>query len=439
MTRTVIAVGSRARGRASPSHAAPGLPLAERQPAGFTRTDHSLSVREEQLFRAATRRSLRAATRLSGITLTAFLALDSVGMLLLVPGQEGEALAIIGIESIVGLVVAVLALGRWRLPPLPLAVALELSTVVAVLVVLALIPEARTMALMFLAVIPLAVALFLPWSPRAQAGWLVAGLALLAGFSLAGIGVGASTTDWIGVWLVLVISGLVSLVGSVGVSRTRRRAFEEQMQARRAFLRLSAREAELARLNDELAGTARTDPLTGVGNRLRLNEELRAAVARSARYAEDCAIAMFDLDRFKDYNDALGHVAGDAALRRVAGVLAASARTTDIVCRFGGEEFIVLMPRQSVEDAARAAGRILAAIEELHLGYPSPNGRRVLTISAGVALLGQDGVHDEDEALHVVDAALYRAKGRGRNRVETAASPVDRSLALEHSQQGGPA
>ena len=94
---------------------------------------------------------------------------------------------------------------------------------------------------------------------------------------MSGAGTAVSAADWVGAWLVLVISGLASLVGCVGASSLRRRAFGHQMEARRAHVRTVAREAELERLNGELARATRTDPLTGLGNRLRLNDELAAA------------------------------------------------------------------------------------------------------------------------------------------------------------------
>jgi diguanylate cyclase (GGDEF)-like protein len=398
------------------------------------RADWSLTVREQSAFRAATRRTLRAATKLAGITVAGLAAINAVGMTLLFPERQAQALAINGIEAVVGLGVTVLAFGRWRLPPLPLASALALSAVLTVLFLLVFVPESRTTSLMLLALIPLAVALFLPWRVAFQAGWLLAGASALAAFTVSAGGVGVPAAEWVGVWLVLVISGLASLVGCLGSSSVRRRSFGHQMQARRAHARTFARQAELERLNGEQARGMRTDPLTGLGNRLRLNEELATATARTSRYGADCALALFDLDRFKDYNDALGHVAGDAALRAVATALATSVRAVDSVCRFGGDEFIVLMPEQPLEDAARAAERIRRAIEDLRLCFPTSSGPQVLTISAGIALLGRGAARDADEVLRTVDAALYRAKRAGHNRVD--ATPVSAQRTITGSRSG---
>jgi diguanylate cyclase (GGDEF)-like protein len=217
-----------------------------------------------------------------------------------------------------------------------------------------------------------------------------------------------------GILLVLLISGLVSLAGSLGTANMRRRAFGLQMEARRAHIATLAREAELERLNGKLALVNLKDPLTGLGNRRRLDEELTAAAARSTRYDNDSAIALLDIDGFKTYNDSLGHVAGDDALRAVAAALVENVRETDTVCRFGGDEFVVLMPEQPLEGASRTAERIRRAVADLQLRYPTPSGPQVLTISAGIALLGRSAAHDEDEVLRHADAELYRAKWTGR-------------------------
>jgi diguanylate cyclase (GGDEF)-like protein len=160
-----------------------------------------------------------------------------------------------------------------------------------------------------------------------------------------------------------------------------------------------------------------------------------AAAARATRYDNDCAIALLDLDGFKLYNDSLGHVAGDAALQAVATALVASVRETDIVCRFGGDEFVVVMPEQPLEGAARAAERIQRAVEDLELRYPTPSGPRVLTISAGTALLGRGAAHDLDEVLRRADAELYRAKKGGPQPVaRSSRRPTGRAVAGRRSR-----
>jgi len=190
---------------------------------------------------------------------------------------------------------------------------------------------------------------------------------LLAVFAMASARGLVPAADFLGGGLVLAVSGAASLVGCVGISGVRRRAFGLQMEARSAYAQTVAREAELRRLNGDLAQVTRTDPLTGLGNRRRMDEEITAAASQAIRYDRTYAIALLDIDGFKGYNDSNGHVAGDAALRAVAAALAASVRAADTVCRFGGDELVVLMPEQSLEGATRAAERVRRAVEALRL------------------------------------------------------------------------
>jgi len=434
MTRTADAKSSRAGDLARLVQTTLGLPLARVPSTELEPAHRSLTIREQSLFRAATRRALRAATGLAGITLAALTPFIASGMALALPERQFALFAIFGIEGVIGLGAAVLTYRRRRVPPLALAFALALSPIVTTGGLLVFVPEIRTPSMMLLALLPPAVALFLPWGVPVQAGWLLAGAPALAVFTVASAGRGIPAPDWLGGWLVLTVSGIASLLGSFGNSSVRRRAFGLQMEARRVHVLMAAREAQLERLNGELARVTRTDPLTGLGNRRRLDEELTAAAARATRYGNDCAIALLDLDGFKAYNDSLGHVAGDAALRAVAAALAASVRATDIACRFGGDEFVILMPEQSLEGAVSAAERIRRAIEELRLHYPTPTGPQVLTISAGIALLGRGAAHDEDEVLRAADAALYRAKQAGHTRVEASPLSPHRTIAVEGSK-----
>ena len=167
-------------------------------------------------------------------------------------------------------------------------------------------------------------------------------------------------------------------------------------------------------LHRRMHDDARQDALTGLGNRLRLAEDLDALCGRVQRYGHVYSVALFDIDGFKGYNDASGHLAGDAVLRSVGGALEQQIRTGDALYRFGGEEFLVLLPEQPIDAAALAAERLRAAVEAL--GLPHPAGG-VLTVSAGVASLADDGCKP-DELFELADQALYRAKQGGRNRVE---------------------
>ena len=183
--------------------------------------------------------------------------------------------------------------------------------------------------------------------------------------------------------------------------------------------------AELQRLNRELAEQARTDPLTQLGNRLRLREDLDTLHARAQRRGATYSIAMCDLDHFKTYNDTYGHPQGDAALQQVAAIIAADLRTGDSAYRYGGEEFVLLLADASLPGAVKATERIRAAVESLAIPHRGNNPPGILTISAGVAAFTPD--IDASAIIEQADQAMYTAKQHGRNRV--AAPMVPRSEA----------
>src|SRR6478609_5823152 len=138
--------------------------------------------------------------------------------------------------------------------------------------------------------------------------------------------------------------------------------------------------SELARLNVELGEQARTDPLTCLGNRMRLHEDLRSHHAAAIRSRSWYCLAICDLDSFKRYNDTLGHLAGDEALRRVADVLAKALRRTDSAYRYGGEEFVILLRDTTPDDGLNAIERLRLAIEDLALPHLHSEPLGVVTI-----------------------------------------------------------
>ena len=168
--------------------------------------------------------------------------------------------------------------------------------------------------------------------------------------------------------------------------------------------------ARLRESRRELERRSITDDLTGLYNRRYLMETLANEVRRSRRLDHPCALLIADVDHFKEYNDAYGHLAGDAALARIAAVLRETTRDVDCAARYGGEEFVVLMPETKAVGAMETAQRIrtLLAGDELVGGK--------LSVSIGVAQFPEDG--DGPEALLArADGALYRAKREGRDRV----------------------
>ncbi len=170
---------------------------------------------------------------------------------------------------------------------------------------------------------------------------------------------------------------------------------------------------------------ARTDSLTAASNRLALTEDLQALAARAERYHHRYCAALCDIDQFKAYNDHYGHLAGDDALRSVAHAIQCELRRGDRFYRYGGEEFLALLPEQTLSEAAVAMDRVRRAVESLRIPHaPAANGPYV-TISVGIAALGPDAGKDSLEGwLHRSDTALYAAKARGRNRVEVEGKAV---------------
>ena len=181
--------------------------------------------------------------------------------------------------------------------------------------------------------------------------------------------------------------------------------------------RLAFQNGELEMLNRKLFEQSREDPLTHLGNRLRLREELEALRARAERYGHSYSAVLCDVDRFKPYNDHYGHLAGDEVLQKVAETVAAQCRSGDTAYRYGGEEFLVILPEQSQESAASIADRLRRAVEDLRIPHEANDPPGVVTISAGVATLPAEASKSVDDLLGEADAALYRAKQSGRNRV----------------------
>jgi two-component system, cell cycle response regulator len=188
--------------------------------------------------------------------------------------------------------------------------------------------------------------------------------------------------------------------------------------------KLSEQSAQLERLNRRLFNQSRTDPLTELGSRLKLSEDLETIYARADRYGHSCCAVMCDVDFFKAYNDSKGHLAGDEVLKAVSRALMNTARSGDQVYRYGGEEFLILLPEQSLDDGLAAAERYRQAIEALAIPHDSNPPDNIVTISAGVAVLTHAEGKSVSAWLNEADAALYRAKQLGRNRVVADEKPL---------------
>ena len=162
-----------------------------------------------------------------------------------------------------------------------------------------------------------------------------------------------------------------------------------------------------------------TDPLTRVNNRRYFDQRLEEEAAAAVRHERPLACLLLDVDHFKTVNDTLGHQTGDWVLREVAMLIGGQLRRSDTLCRYGGEEFVALLPETELEEAAAIAERIRADIEA-HPFRTSASQTTRATISIGVALLANTPQPDTHALVEAADQALYRAKAGGRNRVETA-------------------
>ena len=202
---------------------------------------------------------------------------------------------------------------------------------------------------------------------------------------------------------------------------------------------LAYTQAQLERANLELLEQSLTDQLTGLGNRRRMDEDLDRVHARARRLGRTYGVAIFDIDYFKRYNDHYGHVAGDGALRDVASCIELIVRAGECAYRYGGEEFLVLMPDCGLGDVvSTAADRIRRNVLQAAIPHEArPSEPHVVTVSGGVSCWMPGSRLSAREMLEEADQALYDAKTAGRNRIS--AAPLggpDDGLALEVSGSG---
>ncbi len=167
---------------------------------------------------------------------------------------------------------------------------------------------------------------------------------------------------------------------------------------------------------EEVKNMASRDGLTGLLNHRTFQERLKEEIDRARRFGQPLCLLMMDIDRFKDFNDTFGHLMGDEILRRIGGILSQCLRSIDIACRYGGEEFGVILPGVDIEGARTVAERIRREVEGLKI--PTDGGRHGVTISIGIATFPEDA-ETREELIDRADKALYLAKRTGRNRICT--------------------
>ena len=164
-------------------------------------------------------------------------------------------------------------------------------------------------------------------------------------------------------------------------------------------------------LLERLSQTASTDALTGMYNRTRFNEEIQKMVEYIKRYKVKASLMLIDIDHFKEVNDQFGHLTGDSVLKSMSILFQESIRNVDTLARWGGDEFIILMPHTGIYDIVECAERIRKKIESHFFGF-----NKIITISIGTAEYRED--QTPDEWLNNADIALYEAKKQGRNKVK---------------------
>lgn len=185
-------------------------------------------------------------------------------------------------------------------------------------------------------------------------------------------------------------------------------------------LKIKSLQDSLRATNERLLEQAHTDDLTRLSNRRSLFEFLPREFERSMRTGDQLAIAMIDLDHFKEVNDTYGHPQGDVVLQRLAVLLRQQSRPYDLAARFGGEEFALVLPETGLSAAATIAERLREEVENFTFAAPLDQLR--LTVSIGVAALPHQRVKNVDSLIREADDALYQAKRNGRNRVELMAT-----------------
>jgi diguanylate cyclase (GGDEF)-like protein len=198
-----------------------------------------------------------------------------------------------------------------------------------------------------------------------------------------------------------------------------------EMAELKARLRAMIRLDQLLRLLNE---RAEVDGLTGLSNRASFNKHIQREVAEASRHGNALTVALLDIDHFKSINDTYGHPAGDEVLMRFSRLISQSCRTSDIACRYGGEEFALIMPQTSPHDALVVCDRIRAALSQIT--WPK-HPERSVTVSIGLVgcAPSENGLFSPEQWIEGADRALYASKHGGRNRVTTGQLPGGAKLA----------
>lgn len=183
---------------------------------------------------------------------------------------------------------------------------------------------------------------------------------------------------------------------------------------------------DLRQSKEQLQKLALTDALTGLGNRATFDLSIKQAAARTERSGAKFSLLMIDLDHFKQFNDSFGHQAGDEVLRQVAKAIRISARDSDICCRYGGEEFAVILPDTDADNARVLADRIHNQVAQV--SHLLRQNQLPITVSIGISCTSRYAATNATQLIEEADRALYQAKDNGRNRTEIWKAPVVRTI-----------
>jgi diguanylate cyclase (GGDEF)-like protein len=186
----------------------------------------------------------------------------------------------------------------------------------------------------------------------------------------------------------------------------------------RLIIMLAASALSLAVVSrgQKLLQLATSDPLTGLFNRAYVDERFSVELSRARRYGQVLTIAVIDVDHFKSLNDTHGHMAGDQVLRKIGEILRETFRQSDTAGRYGGEEFVVVLPETDIEAAQQKLESLRELVASTQMILGTHKEKREVTISAGLASFPQDG-DDAAELFALADVRMFQAKGEGRNRV----------------------
>jgi len=406
-------------------------PATEKLEANAARRDRRLWV--------VYRRELQNNVRLSAVVVACGVTAAAIATCALQPAAAPMAVALTAPLAAAAIAVAELVRRRGRRYVVPLGMLVGLLPILSTAISVALIHGSEAFAVARIALVPLAFAILVPLERKPHLLWLCCAnvaflgiIVLMVGRSTEPIHVGA-----------LVLAAIAATGVSLGANelqlRRRRETSAQLLAVRGLYSRMKEHEidlrrqddflfmqqetlvvqqAELLRLNEELESIARLDALTGLGNRLRLNEDLAQLAGRIERGGGTAGLLLMDLDRFKRLNDSAGHLAGDAALRGVADVLRKTSRVGDGLYRYGGEEFLVILHGADQAVLRTAGQRYLTALEAAGMVHPDNPPYGVVTASAGATELSQANCTDVDVPLRDADEALYVAKDSGRNRLE---------------------